>query len=72
MYANQKSMMGLTKADNGAYKGKWTRIDASGYMSLTIDRNMYKHTLLEGPAQAHIQALNLTEGMCAPAMAWLA
>jgi hypothetical protein len=28
--------------------------------------------LQEGPAQAHIQALNLTEGMCAPAMAWLA
>jgi hypothetical protein len=28
--------------------------------------------VLEGPAQAHIQALNLTEGMCAPAMAWLA
>jgi hypothetical protein len=27
---------------------------------------------LEGPAQAHIQALYLTEGMCAPAMAWLA
>jgi hypothetical protein len=27
---------------------------------------------LEGPAQAHIQALNLTEGMCAPAMTWLA
>jgi hypothetical protein len=26
----------------------------------------------EGPAQAHIQALNLTEEMCAPAMAWLA
>ncbi len=26
----------------------------------------------EGPAQAHIQALNLTEGMCAPAMTWLA
>jgi hypothetical protein len=26
----------------------------------------------EGSAQAHIQALNLTEGMCAPAMAWLA
>jgi hypothetical protein len=28
--------------------------------------------VLEGPAQAHIQGLNLTEGMCAPAMAWLA
>jgi hypothetical protein len=26
----------------------------------------------EGQAQGHIQALNLTEGMCAPAMAWLA
>ncbi len=26
----------------------------------------------EAPAQAHTQALNLTEGMCAPAMAWLA
>jgi hypothetical protein len=26
----------------------------------------------EGPAQAHIQALNMTKGMCAPAMAWLA
>jgi hypothetical protein len=25
----------------------------------------------EGLAQAHIQALNLTQGMCAPAMAWL-
>ena len=29
-------------------------------------------SLQEGPAQAHMQALNLTEGMCAPAMAWLA
>jgi hypothetical protein len=29
-------------------------------------------SLLEGPAQAYIQALNLTEGMCTPAMAWLA
>jgi hypothetical protein len=28
--------------------------------------------VLESPAQAHIQALNLTEGMRAPAMAWLA
>ena len=27
---------------------------------------------LEGPAHPHIQALNLTEGMCAPAVAWLA
>jgi hypothetical protein len=27
---------------------------------------------LEGPAQARIQALNLTEGIGAPAMAWLA
>jgi hypothetical protein len=25
---------------------------------------------LEGPAQAHMQALNFTGGMCAPAMAW--
>ena len=30
-------------------------------------RRSTEQTQEEGPAQAHIQALNLTEGMCAPA-----
>jgi hypothetical protein len=34
--------------------------------------NVLGRTFLEGPAQAHIQASNLTEEMCTPAMAWLA
>jgi hypothetical protein len=34
--------------------------------------NVLGRTFKEGPAQAYIQALNRTEEMCAPAMAWLA
>ena len=34
--------------------------------------NLKRMPAQEGPAHAHIQALNLAEGMCAPAMTWLA
>jgi hypothetical protein len=52
-------------------------IDLAGTKKLLEDREKTKKSstsahALEGLAQAHIQALYLTEGMSAPALAWLA
>jgi hypothetical protein len=47
----------------------WAQLARNG---LTIAGMCLGRTFLEGLAHAHTQALNLTEGMCVPAMAWLA
>ena len=55
-----------------SHRVMWTDLSAPTRTNQSSHFCFCEGTHQEGPAQAHIQVLNLIEGMCAPSTAWLA